>query len=111
VDIPVRGRSSKSGAYAQWIGELRTLAVASAEYGISILEAVYQDWEKHPFTVSHPGALTNTVAGKVGQFRAKGIKPANKTSHTLSNEDLSKLHAAIKLQSLSEQQEEHGINR
>jgi len=72
LDFPPRPRNGKqTGDYAQWIGELRELYLATKEFGVSILEPVYQDWKRSQFTVSHPKALLKVVHAKVAVMRAQ----------------------------------------
>lgn len=83
IDFPIRKYKSK---FAQWIGDLRALRLATKEYGLPILQQVHADWKKNTFTVSHPGALCNTVTGKVGELRSRGSIPAGKTQQLTLDE-------------------------
>jgi len=93
-EIPTKKKTSVKGF---WIQGLREIRVACAEYGIDVLDDVYKDWQKNHFVVSHPGALTRAITGKVIEKRTKKIDPPSGSSEQQwSQEDTDKLKVALK---------------
>jgi hypothetical protein len=73
---PPSPKGKKSGEFALWITEGRSLLDACGEFGPEILDAVYRDWRANfkngvPFfTVGRPGTLVRTTRGKAGALRS-----------------------------------------
>lgn len=62
IPIPAKPKNRKSGGeYAHWIDGLRDIQDACAWHGRDALEAAFANWKRNSFSVSHPGALVNTV--------------------------------------------------
>lgn len=95
VDIPRKPRNGKGGEYAQWIGELRTLSLATREFGVKLLVEVHKEWQKNSFWVDHPGALIRTTRAIAGSMRQKNQIPVA-DPEPMSNADKEKLRAAIR---------------
>lgn len=63
----------KGGEFALWIRGLRELAKIAAEYDTPLdlaLRRTWQQWNKNPFNVSHPGALAKTMTSVLAQSSA-----------------------------------------
>jgi hypothetical protein len=63
----------KGGDFALWIKGLRELLKIAAEYDTPLdlaLRRTWQQWNKNPFNVSHPGALAKTMTSVLAQSSA-----------------------------------------
>jgi len=77
--------------YTQWIKAGRELEEACGEFGVSLLEEVYDNWNEHRYMVSSPGSLVASAIGIAGRKRM-GVVVAPSVSADLSyrwNSDLS----------------------
>jgi hypothetical protein len=95
VDIPRKPRNGKGGEYAQWIGELRALSLATREFGTKLLVEVHKEWQKNSFWVDHPGALIRTTRALAGTMRQKNQIPVE-DPEPMNDADKEKLRAAIR---------------
>lgn len=94
-EVPTKKQTSQKGF---WIQGLREVQRACAEYGIGILDDVFKDWQKSRYVISHPGALTRAVTGKVIEKRTKKVDPpSGPTAKQWTAEESEKLKAAIRL--------------
>lgn len=100
ADVPIKARKGKSGEFDFWCNGSRQLAASCGEYGLSILDQVFLDWQKRPFTVSHPAALIRVTAGKVIELRSKkkaSIQQGPPLSNPARVERLRQLHEQDRL--------------
>jgi hypothetical protein len=74
IDVPIKARRGKSPDYELWCNGARQILIATREYGLPILDQVFLDWQKRPFTVSHPGAIVRVITGKVVELRTHKVQ-------------------------------------
>ncbi len=68
VDIPEKTKR-QNGKWAQWLNELRDINKACAEFGLVIIPYAYEEYNKHPWIVDHPGATIKAIRSVVANKR------------------------------------------
>jgi len=60
---------AKTSRYKYWIKSARELKEACGEFGLALLEEIYENWIERQYMVSGPASLVNTAAGLAGRKR------------------------------------------
>ncbi len=68
VDIPEKTKR-QNGKWAQWLNELRDINKACAEFGLVIISYAYEEYNKNPWIVDHPGATIKVIRSVVANKR------------------------------------------
>lgn len=70
--------NARGGDFALWIREIRALEKRASEYGVPLENAMrltFKQWNRAPFNLSHPGALTRVMISVLAQNTRRNTNP------------------------------------
>ena len=80
---------AKGGDFALWVKEIRGLEKRASEYGVPLENAMrlaFKQWNRAPFNLSHPGALTKVMTSVLAQNTRRNTNPIRAVKTALESQ-------------------------